>query len=277
MTPDPTVPPPPEPLPAPAFPAVSPPPGRPRRSARSIAAIAVLALLGVAAVVGGAVPVVADLTREPTEREVRAAGEKEIGVRWRVLKASAIFPARLDHRVRLRSEGGRAVDPPAWSALRAGIAPAASCARAFDAAFARVMDRHGCRTVLRATYVDDTGTLVATLGLAVMPDAARALRAESDLGATYSRAALDRTGLRAVPFPGTAAAGFGDARRAAFGIESNGTPYLFFRASGWVADRGRPAPGAVAERFEFARTGLNSIVAIFAATTAVCEREGVRC
>jgi hypothetical protein len=253
------------------------PPGRLRRSTRSIVTIAVLAVLGTAAVVGGAVPVVADLTREPTDGEVRAAGEKEIGVRWRVLKASAIFPARLDHRVRRKGEPDRAVEPPAWTAVRAGIAPETSCAKAFDAPFARILDRHGCRTVLRATYVDGSGTLVTTLGLAVLPDARRALRAESDLGGTHSQSALGRAGLRAVPFPGTAAAGFGDARRAAFGMESNGTPYLFFRTSGWTADRGMPAPGVLAERFDFARTGLNAIVATFAATTAVCEREGVRC
>ena len=40
---------------------------------------------------------------------------------------------------------------------------------------------HGCRTVLRATYTDPSGSLTVTVGIVVLPSTAAAQSAVSDL------------------------------------------------------------------------------------------------
>jgi hypothetical protein len=92
----------------------------------------------------------------------------------------------------------------AWSARLIGIAPRASCAAAADPAVAAILARSGCRTVLRATYADVSGTLVATAGIAVMPSAAAAASAQNAIQMTI------QGGVRAIAFPGTAAVLFRD-------------------------------------------------------------------
>ncbi|MFF5263206.1 hypothetical protein ACFY4C_30110 [Actinomadura viridis] len=248
----------------------------PRRSKPPLLPIIVIAVLGLAALAGGAVPIAVDLTRKPTAAEVRAAEVKELGDRWRILTAGEIFPERVE--VRARDRFMKEMDPPALTAVRAGIAPEASCAAAFDAGLARVLAKHGCRTALRATYLDGSGTLAVTVGIAVMPDARRASQAEADFGSTLGvSGGKERYGVRAVPVPGTAAAAFGDQRRRSLWFDTNGTPYLFFRSSGWLTDRGGPPLKATDPTFRFAEAALDKIAQTFAANTDVCERRGVRC
>jgi hypothetical protein len=251
-------------------------PPRPKRSKVRIFVGLALAVFGLAAIAGGAVPIVLDLTREPTDAEIKAAGEKEIGARWRALTASQIFPARVDtkgHDGKLRD-----LDPPAWSAVRAGLAPEAACGKALDAPVAKVLARHGCRTVLRATYVDGSGTLAATIGIAVLADTRQAAQAEADLGSTLGvHGVKERYGVRVAEFPGTAAAGFEDSLRRDFWLDTNGTPYLFFRSSGWLADRGKVDQAQVLEQFYFARMVVDSAVKALGAQTGPCDRRGVRC
>lgn len=247
-----------------------------RRAGPPLLLIIAVAVLGLGALAGGVVPIAVDLTRKPTDAEIRAAGVKELAGRWRILTAGEIFPGRVE--VRARDRFMKEMDPPAWTAVRAGIAPEASCAAAFDAALAKVLAKHGCRTALRATYLDGSGTLAATVGIAVMPDTRRASQAEGDFGATLGvHGVKERYGVRAVPVPGTAAAAFSDRRRRSFWLDTNGTPYLFFRSSGWLADRGGPPPAATDETFRFAGAALDRIAQTFAANADVCERRGVRC
>jgi hypothetical protein len=237
--------------------------------------IIVLAVSGVLSVVGGGVAIGADLTRKPTANEITAAGQKEIASRWRALTAGEIFPARADGTV---SYGSASDAPAPMSALRVGIAPAVSCAAGFDHPLADVLVRHGCRTVLRATYVDAGGTLVTTLGVAVMPDAERADDAETDFIASLGvHGAKERYGVRAVSFPGTVAAGFGDSQRRDFSYENSHTPYLFFRSSGWTTDRATPAETVVVNTFAFAKVPLDKVKLRLAATMEPCERRGVKC
>jgi hypothetical protein len=247
--------------------------GHPRRP---LVLIIVLAVSGVLSIVGGGVAIGADLTRKPTADEIAAAGQKEIASRWRALTAGEIFPARADET----SSYGSVIDSmaPTSSALRVGIAPRVSCAEGFDRPLAEVLVKHGCRTVLRATYVDPSGTLVTTLGVAVMPDAEQADDAETDFTASLgAHGTEERYGVRAVPFPGTAAVDFGDSLRQDFSHENSHTSYLFFRSSGWATDRATRLETVVVNTFAFARVALDKVILRLAATTEPCERRGVEC
>ena len=246
------------------------------RPRRPLILIILLAVSGVLSIVGGGVAIGADLTRKPTANEIVAAGHKEIASRWRALTAGEIFPARADATVSYGSVSDSSA--PTWSALRVGIAPAVSCAEGFDHPLADVLVKHGCRTVLRATYADASGTLVTTLGIAVMPDAERADAAETDFIASLgAHAVKERYGVRAVSFPGTVAAGFGDSLRQDLSHENSHTPYLFFRSSGWATDRATPVKTVVVNTFAFARVVLAKVILNFAATMEPCKRRGVEC
>ncbi|WP_285573525.1 hypothetical protein [Actinoallomurus iriomotensis] len=222
----------------------------------------------------GGVALGADLTRKPTANEIEAAGRKEMASRWRALKAGEIFPAR----VNVKDAGDALREFTMASALRVGIAPGVSCSEGFDRPLADVLVHHGCQTVLRATYVDSSGTLLTTLGVAVMPDGGRASDAETDFTPSLgAHGVKERYGVRAVSFPGTVAEGFRDSLRQDFSYEANGTPYLFFRSSGWMTDRAAPVEPVVTDTFAFAESALDEVELKFAEKTAPCERRGVRC
>ena len=122
---------------------------------------------------------------------------------------------------------------------RVGIARQASCEAAFDPPVAQILRRHGCAAVLRATYVNQSGSQVATVGVAVMPSLAAALAAVSSVASAPGQTA----GLRAAGFPGTWSDRFGDAQRGWFGVSSSG-PYAYFFAAGYTD--GRPVPAGPA-------------------------------
>ncbi|MEW2357239.1 hypothetical protein [Spirillospora sp. NPDC029432] len=236
-------------------------------------AVIATALLGLTAIAGGASAIVHDLTREPTEAEKRAAADAEAADRWRMRTASEIFPARVDQRTDGISRG-----EVIYTALRVGIASPASCGAAFDARVAAVLAKYGCRTTLRATYVDGSRTLASTLGVAVLPDAARATKAGGELSTMLGfRGAKGREGLRTVPFAGTVAAAYTDSLRQEFWFNADNSPYVFFSSSGWLTGRGTPEKGRVVESFHFARYGLQQVERLFGANGPACERRGVRC
>jgi hypothetical protein len=80
-------------------------------------------------------------------------------VAWHDLTSDQIFPDYLtDISVGDNLRG--------WS--RQGIARETSCADAFRQDFAEKLAGAGCKTALRATYVDMSGTVAATLGVAVV-------------------------------------------------------------------------------------------------------------
>jgi len=244
----------------------------PRPKARPWALVAVLALSGILAITAGGVAIGADLTRTPTEDEITTAGRKELAVRWRALGAGEIFPARADTRAYSPIQR---FPVPTVTALRVGIAPKAACAAGCDRRLAAILVEHGCRAALRATYVDGSRTMLTTLGVAVMPDAERAIAVETEFNA--SPGVRRGQGVRTVAFPGTIAAGFQDSLRQEFTWDANGTPYLFFSSSGWITDRATPVDPVPDETFAFARTALDQVQLRFADTTEPCKRPGVRC
>jgi hypothetical protein len=152
--------------------------------------------------------------------------------RWRVRPAGQVFPATVSYQLpgySLASGTGLAL-----TARRIGIARQASCTAATDLAAARLLSRRGCQAVLRATYVDSTGSLVVTVGVAVLPSAAAA----GAVAAALPHSGRPGAGVRAVAFGQTLASSFGDRQRQLSWAVSDG-PYLIMSVAGYADGRPR--------------------------------------
>jgi len=193
--------------------------------------------LAIAAVVFGIAGLVASLVGligQARPRQLSAVQQQkimawEVASRWRTWPAGRIFPgsARYPLTWTLFEANSRLI----LSAHRAGIARQSTCAAALDSALARALDRHGCETVLRATFTDSTGSFVATVGVVIMHGKAPAV---SSLPAGHKLA----PGVRAVPFRGTLAARFGNRQRQMTGASAHG-PYLILYTAGYADGRER--------------------------------------
>jgi hypothetical protein len=150
---------------------------------------------------------------------------------WRNVPVDEIFPRTLTER-----GAGPGGSDRSWS--RIGVAPPADCAGAFDPLLQRVLASAGCARLLRATYVDSTSTTVTTVGLLVASRDAAAMNA---LGRRWSAQKLgERTDLlpASVPFPGTAAARFGDRQRGSWDVQiSTDLPFVVYAVSGFADGR----------------------------------------
>jgi hypothetical protein len=160
--------------------------GRGRRAAAVIALILGLAGFAVSAI-GVAVQL---LPRHFTAAQQRQIQAWEVLRRWPTMPAGQIFPASVSYQLPARTLQDTA--PLELTAYRVSIASQESdCARAVTSAAAgAALRRHGCEAVLRATYVDATRSYVMTVGVAVLPNAAAAVSADS--GLTLPRLAAAR-------------------------------------------------------------------------------------
>lgn len=150
----------------------------------------------------------------------------EMGKRWRTWPAGRIFPASIPYQIPAASLNSGTV--VRLDARRVGIARQASCQAATDPAAWRVLARHGCQAVLRATYQDSTGTFAVTVGVAVLPGLSQASSSGHDLPSG--------SGVRAVRFGHTLVAGFGDAGRQLSSATAAG-PYLIMSTVGYADGR----------------------------------------
>ncbi|MYS21493.1 hypothetical protein GTW78_15035, partial [Streptomyces sp. SID4948] len=137
--------------------------------------------------------------------------------------------------------GGPGGADRSWT--RIGVAAPAGCAGAFDPALGTILAPVGCVRLLRATYLDSTSTTVTTVGLLVTAAQGPAMSAlnlrwdKDDLGL--------RTDLipKAVAFPGTAAATFGDHQRGSWAVQiSADLPFVVYAVSGFADGRTVPVP-----------------------------------
>ena len=169
--------------------------------------------------------------------------------RWRTTPADLLFP--LTVRYQLSAFALNSATPLSLSARRIGISQQQGCQAGTDPAAAAILQRFGCMSVLRATYADSAGSMLVTVGVAVMPGSPAASSAASDLLAadkagqpaghlTPSSAGSDASppGVRATAFPRTIAARFADGQRQLSWAASYG-PYLLMASAGY-AD-GRPS------------------------------------
>jgi hypothetical protein len=167
------------------------------------------------------------LPRQFTTLQRQQITNWEAGARWRTLPAGTIFPATVKY-----SPPTALDDAPGLTltASRIGIAKQASCRTATDPGAAAVLARHGCEAVLRASYVDGTGSYVVTVGVAVLPGAAQAKAANRELASG--------DGVLTAQFAGTPAAGFTDGRRQISAHFAAGS-YLILYTIGYADDRPR--------------------------------------
>lgn len=193
--------------------------GHPRRAVRLLS-LALLIVLGLAGVAGGALAFGKELTRKATKAEATAALSTEIATRWRRLPAGKIFPAQIRY---LNAQGDFTM------ATLVGIAPPASCRASLEPSALRRIGAFGCVTALRATYLDASKTLAATVGIVVMASPSAAARAFDALPPLKPA-----IGLYALPFSGTVADAFGNAQRGAAAAQQTSGPYIFLYTDGYT-------------------------------------------
>jgi hypothetical protein len=195
----------------------------------------VLGLCGLAGTAAGVVTQI--LPRTFTAAQQRQIMAWEMARRWRTTPAGKMFPA--DASYQLSGFTLNAASELLLTAHRLGIARQASCTAATDPAAGRVLGRLGCKAVLRATYADSTGSMIVTVGVAVLPGGATARAAVRDLAvAGAGLAGKLPPGLRPAAFAGTLAARFGDRQRQLNWDVSAG-PYLVMSTVGFADGRPR--------------------------------------
>jgi hypothetical protein len=98
--------------------------------------------------------------------------------------------------------------------------------------------RDGCQTVLRASYTDQLGGVVYTIGVLAFPAAGQA----AAFLARYQAGQSPLRGLRAAAFPGTGAASFDDAARQVALSRQDG-PYAVLTMAGYADGSAAGATG----------------------------------
>ncbi len=171
------------------------------------------------------------LPRQFTPSQRRQIVTWQMTRRWRSVPAGRIFPTTVRYDVpayALDADQSLILD-----AHRLGIATKTSCHAGLSAKAARVLVADGCSAVLRATYVDASGSLVATVAVAVLPDAAAARKATGELTGSADRYPLLVRSLRVARTP---AARFGNAQRQLSRM-SDGGPYVIMSTVGFTDGR----------------------------------------
>ena len=191
--------------------------------------IAIVAVLCLLAAFGTGSRAHAELTRKPTPAELSAAAALGVASRWQRWPAGQIFPAQLSYTTDLLNQE---------TAQRDGIAPGDGCTAALDNAQAAVARQFGCRAALRATYVDQLGGIVYTLGVLAFPSA----RASAGFYSRYTASQIPVRGLHALALPGTSAAAFTDQARQAATSSLDG-PYVVLSVAGYADGRAAAATG----------------------------------
>lgn len=230
---------------APPASAVAPPPepARRPRTAASKAATALCLVFGLG-LLGGAVagvwinhdPAAGRPTADDAVRSYSAGREL-----WHSVPVDTLFPPTVT-----RSLAGPGRAQRTW--IRVGVAPPAGCRDAFDPLLAEVLAPVGCARLLRATYVDLTSSRVTTVGLLVTSTDAVGMRALEQRWRTQHLGSRLDLMPRPVPFPGTAAAGFGDKQRGSWTVGvSDRLPFVVYAVTGFADGRQVPVSQPAAE------------------------------
>lgn len=172
----------------------------------------------------GSIGVINERRSRPLTEEERARYvAQDVARRWHAWPVGMVFPEELQYTALGRAR---------QYARRVGVAPEATCAAALDPQVSSVLGPYGCRTVLRATYVDQTAAFAVTVGVAVLRDEEAGRRAVTELPVD------DRVGVRPVPFAGTITDTFGLPQRQWNGWTGAG-PYIVFSTAGYADGRTR--------------------------------------
>jgi len=206
--------------------------GRGRRGWRFGLTLAAL-FIGTAGLAAAAAGLSAQLLpRRFTAQQQQQIAAWETARRWRALPAGRIFPPAITYQLPAYAFGTGA--ELVLRADRIGISRQASCGAASDAAAARVLSADRCQAMLRATYADETDSMLVTVGVAVMPGDNAAKSAASELSTGQGL----RPGVRAAGFRSSLAASFSDHDRQLSWAVSSG-PYLIMSTVGYTDGRPR--------------------------------------
>jgi len=190
-------------------------------------------IVGIAGLAASAAGVSAQLLpRRLSARQQQEIMAWEILRRWRTEQAGKIFPAVITYQLPGAALGAASALPLA--AYRVAISREASCGVGSDLAAARILAAGRCAAMLRATYADGTDSMLVTVGVAVMPDAAAATAAARQLSAR--QLLHPGSGVRAAAFRYTLARSFDDRQRQLSWTVSAG-PYLILSTAGYVDGR----------------------------------------
>jgi hypothetical protein len=221
-----------------------------------------VALCGLAAAAAGVARQL--LPREFTPAQQRQIMTWEMSRRWRAMPAGWIFPAAVTYSIPGQAlEASQALQLPAH---RLGIAPQAGCASGVSAAGGAVLTADRCAALLRATYIDATGSMLVTVGIAVLPSSAAAARAAQLLSATGHGQDL---AVHALPVAGTLAGNFRDEQRELSTAVGAG-PYVVMATAGFTDGRGR-VPLATDAYYDQEMTSLT-----FGLAETIAERIGAQ-
>jgi hypothetical protein len=215
-------------------------PGRARRRRPLLALI--FALAGVCGVAVAAFGINGQIKpRQFTPGQQRKIEAWEMARRWRTTPRTQIFPAVVRYRV-----GGGLLGNSgtlALSARRLEIAPQEACSAAAGVRPQplSLLEHGGCQALLRATYVDATGSLVVTVGVGVLKDqqsATAVARYLSGHDAAGQGHVTRQPVLDPLQVAGTAAAVFGMRQRQISWIVGAG-PYVVIATVGYSDGRPR--------------------------------------
>jgi hypothetical protein len=187
----------------------------------------------------GLYPATAGLVGQIRPRHFTVAQQRqieswEIAGRWRTLPEGRIFPASVPYTL-----PGATFDVATGlplTARRLGVARPAGCARGAGSAVGRILAHYGCTELLRATYADASGSIIATVGVAVLPDTRAAAAAEERL-ASAAHGGQPRA-VRPAPVSGTLAAHF-DAAQRQLSWNTPAGPYVILTTAGYADGRPR--------------------------------------
>ena len=171
------------------------------------------------------------LPRQFTAAQRRQIAAWELERRWRSEPAGAIFPHSVSYTV-----PGIDLNSTSSLTLQArllSISPTTVCAAAVTGTAGLLLSKYGCTAAMRATYVDASGALVATLAVAVLPDTAAQHAVVQDLTGSGATSPVLVHTLRVAD---TSAAGFGDAQRQLTQAVGDG-PYVILSTAGFADGR----------------------------------------
>jgi hypothetical protein len=121
-----------------------------------------------------------------------------------------------------------------WS--RMGISQDTSCVKGLSGQTREKAEKLGCKAVLRATYVDLTGEMVATVAIVVLPEGT-AGQEMSEYFDEQEHADVPDAAVVPYPVPGTLAAKWRENRRNGMGGDTLGGGYAFAVTTGAVDGR----------------------------------------
>jgi hypothetical protein len=124
--------------------------------------------------------------------------------------------------------------------------------------------------LLRATYADASGTLLTTVGIAVMPGATAAAHAFSAIHNGQN------AGVRTVSFAGTISGQFGNGKRTLIQTEYQGS-YIFFFATGFADGRLTHAAAGYPAIQDLGDGIVNALENTLSQTGNPCQEKDVRC